>query len=638
VLFTFAHDLFLKKGVIMKHGGLHILVYLLALTGCTRNTVTVINEPPRLRVNSLFAINDDRRITIGWSPVVFGTPVELIIYRGSSIDFPLSEVTRYAVVGPEADRFVDTSVQNGVFYYYRIIPVEELANGMRRYGVASNVAIGRPFDYSTVTTIRYSEHIQAIFNSSCAVHGCHVGTEDVGDLKPSVLGKRLHGGQFSLKSWEDVFNGSNGRAVVVPYKSSKSDLFIHVNDDTTLGPALLDSLGQIDPLVHMPQGGYQLPRAQVVTIKRWIDQGAPNDHGDVAFSSTPRPRMFVVNALEDLVAVIDVATNLVIRYINVGTAYDSTFPFGSPHHVKVDERGTSFYVTLIGSREFWKFSTSTYELLGRVSIPPASSSPADIVFSATGDTAFISDFNSGFISGSGRITMVNTRTMQVIGTITLTNPYAPFPPRLPHGLLVSPDRSRLFVTNAGSGNVSVVYLADMSQSLITLDTTGSSTTSNTSPYLCDMTPDGRYLFVTDFNAGAQNVYIIDFQMDSTKPSRVIPIGGRSVHVAVTPDGRYAYVCNFTRHSVEVIDIQNNFSVTTISIPPGYGRQPHGVWFTPDGSSAYITTENLQNPDPPHHPPSGGAGSSFVIVIDVATKRIVKKIEVGAWGQGIAFSP
>lgn len=616
-----------------------LFIMLLAIVGCRRDVVTVVDEPPRLRVSSLFAINDNRRVTLGWTPVINGVAKELIIYRGTTADFIPSASSHYGVVSPSSDRFVDTAVMNGQTYYYRIIPVEELSNGMRRNGSPSNIAIGKPYDYSSITTVRYSEHIQPIFNSSCAVHGCHVGSQDTGYDKWGGIRKSLHGGQFSLRSWDDLFEGSDDGAVAIPYKSTKSDLFIHINDDTTLGPVLLDSLGRIDPRVHMPQGGYQLPRAQVLVLKRWIDEGAPNDRGDIAYSSTPRPRMFIVNALEDLIAVIDVERNLVIRYINVGKAFDSTFAFGSPHHVKVDEEGRFFYVTLISSRELWKFSALTYEFLERVAIPPVgSSSPADIDFSVTGDTIFVSDFNSGFLSGSGRITMVNAMTMQVIGSITLTNPGAPFPPTLPHGLLISPDKTQLFVTNAGSGNVSKIRLADMSQSLITLDTSGGSTTSNTSPYLCDITPDGRYLFVTDYKSSAQHVYVIDFARDSSKPSLVIPIGGRSVHVAVTPDGRYAYVCNFTNHNVEVIDIVDSFSVTSIPIPQGFGRQPHGVWFTPDGSTAYVTTENLQNPDPPHHPPSGGKGSSFVLVIDVATRRITKKIEVGAWGQGIAYSP
>lgn len=621
----------------MKHL-LFLFLFIGFLLGCKRDIVTVIDGPQRVSISSLFAINDDRRATLGWTPVFNGTARELVIYRSSNVDFVPSAATQYTTVQPSEDRFVDTSVQNGLLYYYRLVPVEELSNGMRRNGAPSNVALGRPFDYNNITSINYSNHIQAIFNSSCAVHACHVGFADEGGDSFEGLQKVLHGGEFSLKSWEDVFEGSDDGAVVVPYKSTKSDLFIHVNDDTTLGPALLDSLGRIDPLVHMPQGGFQLPRAQLLVLKRWIDEGAPNDQGAVAYSSTPRQRMFVVNALEDLIAVIDIAKNFVIRYVNVGRAYDSTFTYGSPHHVKADEAGRYFYATLINARQLWKFSATTYEFLERVTIPPAgSSSPADVVFSSTGDTAFISDFNSGFGTGSGRITMVDTRSMQVIGTITLINPIAPFPPTLPHGLLLSPDKSRLFVTNSGTGNVSMIRLADMSQMIITLDTSGSSSTTPASPYLCDITPDGRYLFVTDYSGNAQNVYVIDFLRDSTKAWKAIPIGGRSVHVAVTPDGRYAYVCNFTNHSVVVIDILD-FSVTSILIPQGYGRQPHGVVFTPDGTAAYITTENLQNPDPPHHPTAGGTGTSFVLVIDVATKRITKKIEVGAWGQGIAYSP
>jgi DNA-binding beta-propeller fold protein YncE len=620
------------------------LLFILCLSGCRRDVVTIIDEPERLRISSLFAINHADSVELGWTPVLYGTTSELLVYRSGESDFVPSNTTLYASLPFGELRFVDRSVERGQYYYYRIVPIEALSNGMRRFGTPSNIAIGRPYDYSTITTISYSQHVQTIFNSSCAVHGCHVGYDDEGGDRLSLFQKVLHGGQFSLKSWEDLFEGSDDGAVAVPFKSTKSDLFIHVNNDTILGPALLDSLGNIDPFVHMPPGGFQIPRAQLLTLKRWIDEGARNDAGDVAYSSTPRPRMFVVNALEDLVAVIDVEKNLVIRYVNVGKAYDSALVFGSPHHVRVDDQGRYFYVTLAQSGEFWKFSTQTYELRGRVTIPPSQvgrpSIPADVVLSATGDTAFVSDWASGFSNQGGRVVMVDTRSMQVIGSITLINPIEPTPPKLPHGLLMSPDKSCLFVTNSSteSGNVSMIRLADMSQLLITLDTSGSSSTTNTSPYLCDITPDGRFLFVTDYNSGAQNIFVVDFQQDSTKASKVIPINGRSVHVAVTPDGRYAYVCNFTRHSVDVIDVLNNFSMTSIPIPVGYGRQPHGVVFTPDGMTAYITTENLQNPDPPHHPPSGGRGTSFVLVIDVATMSITKKIEVGAWGQGIAFSP
>lgn len=576
-----------------------MLLTLCCICGCKKELITVIDEPTGLTIESLFAINGNGFVTLGWTPVVSTTPYELVIHRGTTEDFFPSSDTYVATLPSTASRFVDTAVVTGRFYYYRLVAVELLSSGQKRNGKPSNVALGRPYDYSTVATIHYSNHIQTIFTSSCAVHGCHVGYDN--------------GGEFSLKSWSDLFEGSKDGAAVIPYKVSKSDLIFHTNFETLLAPVAQP---------HMPLTGFDIPRAQIQTLIRWIDQGAPNDQGAVAYTITPKGKVFVVNASEDLIAVIDVEKNLVIRYVNVGKAFDSTFAFGAPHHVKVDRQGRYFYVTLITSQQLWKFSAATYEFLGKVSIPQQ---PADIVLSATGDTAYVTSFTSN----PGRVTMVDTRTMQVIGTILMLNIA-----RLPHGALLSHDGSKLFITNSGSGNIAVIRTVDNSQFYITLDTSGRSLTSDTSPYLCDITPDDRYVFVTDYKDIARNVYVIDLQTDSTKPSRAIPIGGRSVHVAITPDGRYAFVCNSGDSSVNVINTLD-FSVTTIV---NVGRQPHGVIFTPDGLTAYVTTENLNNPTPPHHPTSGAKGTSYVVVIDVATKSIVKRIEVGAFGQGISLAP
>jgi len=594
---------------------------LLLLNGCKKDDVTIIQEPLRLQITSLFAINGNGSVTLGWTPVINGNASELVLYRGTSIDFQPSANNYYATLRTSDTMFIDNAVTNGAFYCYRIVPVGIRSGGVRQSGLMTNVAIGRPFDYSTITDIQYTQHIQAIFNSSCAVHGCHVGEDDVGADKRSALRKTLHGGQFSLKSWNDLFEGSKDGAVIIPFKALKSDLVAHINSDTLVAPTA-------EP--HMPLPGFNLPMAQVQTLMRWVDMGAPNDEGAIAYTYSPQGKIVSVNALEDLLSVVDVSRDLLIRYVDVGSSADTNLAFGSPHHVKVDANGRYFYATLIIARELWKFSTRTYEFLGKATIPSQpgrAAQPADLAFSVTGDTAFVTDFNSS----PGRVAMVDTRSMQTIGVITLLGP---LPPTLPHGAMLSVDRSRLFTTNSGTGNLSMIRLSDMSQSIITLDTSGVSFTTLTSPYLCDMTPDGRYLFVTDYKVGAQNIYVVDFQRDSTKAWKAVNIGGRSVHVAITPDGRYAYVCNFSDNSVEVIDIMN-FSVTTI---PDVGSQPHGVIFTPDGSKAYVTTENLSNPNPPHHPTAGGKGISFVVVIDVATKTITKRIEVGAWGQGLTFVP
>ena len=586
-----------------------ILLALLAVAAglsCSDEVIEV--GPANISVESLFAINDNGLVTLGWSPWIGSAPDEIEVHRSTSPQFTISVETYHATLDGRADRFEDSAVTNGSVYHYRILPIERSPGGFRSIGPPSNSVPGRPYDYGTVIDIGYGADIQPIFSSSCAVHGCHVGYTDTTPDDELNFPKTTHGGQFSLQSWEDLFSGSTDGAVAIPYFSRKSDLANHVNPDTLDGPVALP---------HMPLPGFNLPPSQISTLRRWIDEGAKNDAGVVPYSTNPMGKMLAVCASEDLIAVIDVQSNLLIRYIDV-TASDLSF--GAPHHVKVDPQGEFFYVTLIGAQQLQKYSTSTYELVESVAIP---FQPADLLLSASGDSAYVTCFGST----QGLVTVVDTRTMSIIRSI-----YTSFAIN-PHGILMSKDKTRIFVGNAGSGNLTVIDAA-FSTSLISMDTLGNPFESDVSPYLLDVTPDDRYLFVTDYAPGGENVYVIDLLLDPTKPTHVIPIGGRSVHVAITPDGQSAFVCNLTTNSVNVIST-SDFSVRTI---PDVGKQPHGIIFTPDGKKAYVTTENIFDPDPPHHPSSGSTGLSFVTLIDVETLQILAKIEVGGFGQGIAYSP
>jgi DNA-binding beta-propeller fold protein YncE len=597
-----------EKHVMKKAGprGVVTLVSIVMVAGlsCTDHglePVSVVN------VESLFAVNDDGKVTLGWTGWEDGFADEIEVHRSLSPTFEPTGQTFYQTVGGSATRFEDANVANGTVYFYRILPYVYSPEGDRLRGQASNVAIGRPYDYSAIGEISYSSHIQPIFNSTCAVPSCHVGY-DSGASKAHSLAKVAHGGQFSLLSWEDLFQGSVDGSVAIPYFSQKSDLIFHVNSDTLVAPIAVP---------HMPLPDFNLPASQVAALIRWIDEGAKNDAGEVPYSVTPQGKMFVVCSAEDLIAVIDVETNLLIRYVNVS---DPSFPFGSPHHVKSDARGEYFYVTLIGAQQLWKFSASTYERIATLNIP---FQPADLVLTGSGDTAYVSCFGSA----DGRVTVVDTRTMTII-----RNVYNIFAVN-PHGIVRSHDGTRIFVGNAGSGTLTQIN-GDFSTSLITMDTLGYPFGSSVSPYLLDLTPDDRYLYVTDYAQGARNVYVVDLVLDATKPSRAIPVGGRSVHVAITPDGSSAWVCNLSMNSVNVINTAD-FSVRTMS---NVGKQPHGIAFTPDGKKAYVTTENTFDPDPPHHPSSGSAGVSYVYVFDGATLQIINVVEVGAFAQGIAYAP
>lgn len=572
------------------------------VAGCKKEIITIIDGPPRLDLQSLFAINGNGSITLGWNRLVNAPPYEVVIYRGATEEFNPSSDTYMATLPSIDSSFVDSTLANGRLYYYRIVPVELLPNGLRQNGKSSNVAIGRPFDYNTVTTINYSNHIQTIFTSSCAVGGCHVGYSE--------------GGQFSLKTWAELFEGSKDGAAVIPYKSSKSDLIFHTNNDTLIAPVAVP---------HMPLPGFDLPSAQISTLIRWIDQGAANDQGAVAYSSTPGGRVFVVNASEDLLAVIDMQKNLVIRYVNVGSSADSSLFFGSPHHVRVDRQGRYFYTTLINSEELWKFSASTYEFLGKVRISP---SPADVKVTSSGDTVIVSHFAA---RSPEIVTLVNARTMQVIRTFMLPTALLGVV-SFAHGVILSRDGQHLYTVNQASGNVAMITMSDGSVDVIPLPTSGAIIDTTAKPYMLDESPDGMFLYVSCY--GSNNVRVIDRTADPDTVSRVIPVGIRPLHVEVSEDGQYIVTANQGSDDVTVIRT-SDYSTSTIS---GVGHQPHDVDFTPDGRYLYVSSENLTSPTPPHHPTSGSKGSSFVTVIDFAMRAVIKRIQVGAWGQGMSITP
>jgi YVTN family beta-propeller protein len=93
-----------------------------------------------------------------------------------------------------------------------------------------------------------------------------------------------------------------------------------------------------------------------------------------------------------------------------------------------------------------------------------------------------------------------------------------------------------------------------------------------------VTPDGKYVYVTDVGSG--NVSVIDTASNAV--AATIRVGGGPVGIAVTPDGKYVYVAN---GSVSVISTSNNTVIATVQA----GYYPYGIAVTPDGKYVYVTT-------------------------------------------------
>jgi YVTN family beta-propeller protein len=588
---------------------LSAIVLLAYLQGCSHahGPDTHDHDPA---VGALFAINGDRSVTLGWTAVEGWATIEYQLYRSTDPAFTPTAETHIATLPASSMRYVDSPLVNNQRYYYRVVPVVDVGRGMRGEGVSEDVTPARPFDFSAVGSIVFSEHVQPIFLSGCAVSGCHVGTGNLGKFSASAaLRKTLHDDeQFSLKTWEDIFAGGGHGAVVIPYKAHKSHLVYHINTDTLVAPVSLP---------HMPLAGFTIPTLQRDLIMRWIDEGGQNDLGEVAFSTFPHGRILATNQAEDLVTVIDAETRLVARYLQAGVPNVFVQPPDAPHNVTLDVPRDVFYVNLVAAGKVLKFRLSDHQLLGEVG---GISSPTQVAITSTGDTGYVAQFANGV----NAIRLFNTQTMTLIGQVSS--------PSLdkPHGVQLSPDRSQLWVTGNISDNLMVVDVATQNKTIIPLR--GVPTTAQLLPYQTIMTSDGRYVYVSCQQSN--EVCVVD--RDSMKVVRVIPVGQWPLILAITPDNRFVYVANRNSNDVSVIRTSDNTVAVTI---PNVGPQPHGVAIDPAGRYAYVTCENVSsNGVPPHHPTSGSKIPGFVTVIDLTTNTVVKQIEVGAFAAGVAAVP
>jgi hypothetical protein len=96
------------------------------------------------------------------------------------------------------------------------------------------------------SNISYSLHIQPVFNSKCALSGCHDDASKQGGL--------------SLTSWQ---NTTSNFQIVFPGNPDASKLVLAVEGRTT------------SPMP--PPGRWPLTRSQIEAIRIWVKEGAKNN-------------------------------------------------------------------------------------------------------------------------------------------------------------------------------------------------------------------------------------------------------------------------------------------------------------------------------------------------------------------------
>ena len=187
--------------------------------------------------------------------------------------------------------------------------------------------------------------------------------------------------------------------------------------------------------------------------------------------------------------------------------------------------------------------------------------------------------------------MIDTATDAVTATVSVGS--------YPLGVAVSPNGSRAYVANDGSGTVSVIDTAT--------DAVTATVAVGANPDGVAVSPDGSRVYVT--NQCASYVSVIGAATNSVVAS--VNVGANPTGVAVSPDGGQVYVANGGSGTVSVIDTATNSVVANVNV----GISPAGVAVSPDGSRVYVV--------------NGGSGT--VSVIDPATDATVASpIAVGVY--------
>lgn len=170
----------------------------------------------------------------------------------------------------------------------------------------------------------------------------------------------------------------------------------------------------------------------------------------------------------------------------------------------------------------------------------------------------------------------------------------------PRDVEISPDGGTAYVTNTGSGTVSVLDIGtgDILESIRVGD----------QPLKVVLSPDGSRIYVSNF--GSHTVSIISTATMTVLET--IDVGLNPFGLAISPDGKRLYVAEYTSRKISIIDVDGdsgteNRAIARISVesnerdgavePDGGVRlgadtNPRDIEVSPDGGTLFFTTQEL----------------------------------------------
>ncbi len=197
------------------------------------------------------------------------------------------------------------------------------------------------------------------------------------------------------------------------------------------------------------------------------------------------------------------------------------------------------------------------------------------------------------------VAVIDTGQNKVIGTISV--------PKGPHGLVVTPDGRKVYVSSDGASTVSVIDTAN--------DRVVAHIDVGATPHGLAVSGDGSRVLVMGW--GSNRVLVID-----TATDRVIgevPVA-QPHNGTLSRDGRTGWVASQPQGATALARLDLTAWKETARVP--LDKTPRGLELSPDGRRVFFTL----------------AGVNAIQVLDTATSQIVAQIPVGASPHYAPFTP
>lgn len=258
-----------------------------------------------------------------------------------------------------------------------------------------------------------------------------------------------------------------------------------------------------------------------------------------------------------------------------------------PNAIVISPNGATAYVADSNTSSISVIATATNTVTSEItetSSPGNPQDPSALALSPDGSVLYVA--NSGN-SGIQNVEAISTSTGNYLNDVVISGGQSL------DGIAVTPNGNTAYVADGGTGEVTPITLSTMTTG--TLITLPQDSGAPASPIGLAITPDGSKLFVTDQDGS--DTYAISTALNTIIAT--IPVGNGPGVVTISPNGLAAFVGDLNDNLVTPINIAANTAGTAISLPAGSTgvADTFGLAVTPDDSTLYVADGENNQIDP-----------------------------------------